>query len=181
MPSNTMSSDTSLSDDSAAPYRSLEDARSDGYLTVAEARRRVQAMTPHGRVADGKKEPSGADVEENCGEYGHLRTVEIGEVRLLGVTIPPPYRFELWAYGPGEADGEEWPKTFVHSAGVVFDPEADLPGDLVERTRTHSMTQRAGVELSMFEKDELEASVREALDVLGVPNEHRPGRSMPRR
>jgi hypothetical protein len=43
------------------------------------------------------------------------------------------------------------------------------------------MTQRAGVELSMFDRDELETSVRDALDVLGVPNEPRPGRSVPRR
>jgi hypothetical protein len=181
MSTSAMSGDPAHSDDSPTPYASLDDARADGYLTIAEARRRVQAMTPHGRVVDGEDEPAGADVEDNCGEYGHLRIVEIGEVRLLGVTIPPPYRFELWAYGPGEPDGEEWPKTFVHSVGVLFASEADLPADLIERTRPHSMTQRAGVELSMFDRDELETSVRDALDVLGVPNEPRPGRSVPRR
>jgi hypothetical protein len=159
-------------------YSTLDDALNDGCITVADARRLIRDRTAEVFGAEGTsaetEDGSVSDTRPNCKSYGHIQIVEISAIELLGITMEPPHRFEVWAdKRKGEAadtDSDEWPRTYARTTKTVIESRDSVPPKVLERSGEEQGSGEPPL-ISLFGEKELRTSIETALEDLGVPAE----------
>jgi hypothetical protein len=158
-------------------YSTLEDALADGNITVASARRLIHDRTAEiFEASGGTTGKSSSERRPNCGPYGHIQIVEISAIELLGITMDPPHRFEMWAdqrqADEVEEDSDEWPRTYARTTKTVIESRESIPEDVLDRSG-EEQEEGGPPMVSLFNEEELRTSIDEALRDLGVPAEKR--------